>query len=202
MSLSERYGFFARTLWELPENAALRARRGRMDVLLTGDEVVIPDVRPWSGAVDAGERHVFRRKGVPAVFRLVLRARGRPRAHVGWRLVAAGVEVTGRTGADGLVTAHVPASASTGLLYLDDHASPLTLRFGHMDPLDTTSGVRKRLRNLSMTAPDDDDLASPAWRRAIDALQARVGLPRTGSLDDETRQRLGALHDDRGGGAR
>src|SRR4051794_29578662 len=45
VALAERHGLFARTLWEHPQNAALRDLRARMDVLLPGDEVYIPDRR-------------------------------------------------------------------------------------------------------------------------------------------------------------
>lgn len=201
VSLSERYGLFARTLWEHPGNAALRAQRKRDDVLLPGDEVVIPDRRDKAVPAATGRVHRFRRKGIPAVFRLVLRDQGEPRAGVAWRLVVSGAETSGTTGDDGLIEQHVPAQATEGRLFLDESETPIVLRFGHLDPETSVSGVRKRLANLGMSAPQSDDLESLDWRDAIIALQRRAKLPQTAVLDDTTRRALVDLHDRMGGGA-
>lgn len=199
VSVSERYGFSAETLWKHPANEALRQKRGRIDVLLPGDELVIPDVREKVLPAATGRRHVFRRKGIPAVFRLVLRERGEPRVGVAYRLLVAGAEIRGVTKDDGLIEAAVPASATEAKLYLNDSEAPIELRFGHMDPVDAVPGVRKRLQNLGLPAPADEELTSEAWRRAIGKLQERAELPRTGVLDAATQKALVELHDRRGG---
>jgi hypothetical protein len=195
VALSERYGLFAQTIWDDPANADLRARRKRMDVLLPGDEVTIADRREKSVSAVTGRRHRFRRKGIPAIFRLVLREDGEPRVGVAWRLSLAGVESTGRTGDDGLIEQYVPAGSTEGKLYLDASEEPIVLRFGHMDPETSISGMRKRLANLGIPAPDDDDVEGQEWRYAVAALQARADLPQTGILDVATRDALIALHD-------
>lgn len=198
VSISERYGFSARVIWDHPQNARLKAARQRMDVLSPGDEVVIPDRRTKTVSLPTDRRHVFRRRGIPALLRIVLREDGRARAGIEYRLVVSGREIHGRTDDAGLIRAHVPSGAEHGELYIAGEERPTVLRFGHMDPADTLSGVRKRLRNLGIEAPGDDDLDSEGWRGAIDALQLWAGLRRTGTLDEPTRAALLELHDRKG----
>src|SRR5258708_29736807 len=80
ISLSEQYGLFAETIWDDPANAALRKNRPDMNVLLPGDVVVIPDKRPRLEKRETGARHKFRRKGIPALFRLQVYDMHHPRA--------------------------------------------------------------------------------------------------------------------------
>lgn len=197
VGLAARYGFAPRMLWEHPLNAELRARRQRMDVLYPGDPVTLPDLVMKQVTVQTGRTHVFTRKGVPAVFRLVLRQGGRPRVNVAYRIEVDRVVIEGITGEDGLIEARVPPNATEGKLFLEDRDTPLTLRLGHMDPRDTVSGVRKRLSNLGFPVPSTDDTTSEPWRRTLTGFQERAGLPRTGTLDDATRQALVRLHDQR-----
>ncbi len=70
-SLAERYGFFPDTLWDHAENRDLRDLREDSNILQPGDVVHIPDLteREESGSTD--ERHRFRRRGVPAMLRVV-----------------------------------------------------------------------------------------------------------------------------------
>jgi hypothetical protein len=197
VALAERYGFFACTLWEHPLNAALSARRERMDVLYPGDEVAIPDLRRKTVAIETDRRHTFRRRGLPAVIRLVLRRNGHPRANVPYRIEVGAKVIEGHTNDDGLIEARVPASARLGKLYLDGRSEPIELRLGHMDPHDTISGVRKRLANLGLDAPTTDDTTSEEWQRVLGMFQRQSGLPSTGILDERTRLALVAAHDRR-----
>src|SRR5262245_43928474 len=58
-SIAERWGFEQfETIWQAPENAALRERRDP-HVLLPGDELVIPEKGGKSVAIGTGQRHTF-----------------------------------------------------------------------------------------------------------------------------------------------
>src|SRR4051794_16020668 len=74
-SIADAHGFFWSTLWELPENAALKEARANPEILLPGDRVTIIEKRVKSVPAAAGARHVFRRKGVPAKIRVQVRTR-------------------------------------------------------------------------------------------------------------------------------
>ena len=193
--LAEIHGLFAETIWNHPRNAPLREKRQRYDALAPGDALFIPDRQERSAPIATGQRHRFLRKGIPAKFRLQLRAGGLPRAHLAFRLDVAGRVTTGKTDADGVVEAFVPASARTGTLRLGHDGPALRLHFASMEPDNTAGGMRKRLANEGIAAPADDDVTSPAWRLAIYRFQRRCGLSPTMELNEETSKALRERHD-------
>jgi hypothetical protein len=64
-SIAFKYGFFADTLWNLPENAQLKALRKEGEILLPGDVVHIPDKREKIENVPTGDKHKFKLKNIP-----------------------------------------------------------------------------------------------------------------------------------------
>jgi hypothetical protein len=66
VDVASRHGFHPQTIWDDPANAALRENRGRPTALCKGDTLVIPDLRPRQESCATGQKHVFRRLGVPA----------------------------------------------------------------------------------------------------------------------------------------
>src|SRR5947209_1300822 len=97
ISLSEEYGFFANTIWNDPDNAELKKSRRHMNILMPGDVVVIRDLRLKQVDKPTAQQHVFRRKGVPAVYRLQLFDLEQPRAREKYRLTVDGNLYEGRT---------------------------------------------------------------------------------------------------------
>ena len=73
MSIAEENGFLCETLWNHPKNAALKAKRGDPDVLMPGDALHIPDRGEKKESAGLEQCHNFKRKGIPAVVRVVLR---------------------------------------------------------------------------------------------------------------------------------
>ena len=71
-SIAHKKGHFWQTIWDHPNNARLKSERKDPNILMEGDVVHIPDLRPKevSGATD--RRHKFVFKGVPAKLRLQL----------------------------------------------------------------------------------------------------------------------------------
>jgi hypothetical protein len=131
--------------------------------------------------VATGKRHVFRRLGVPAKFRLqFLDDDGKPRAGVAWSLDIGGRKWSGTTDAEGRLDIFVPNDARAGTLLLGQDEE-IDLAFGGMDPLDSASGVARRLGNLGFGS--------------LREFQKRTGLTVTGQLDDATRAKLAELHD-------
>src|SRR5689334_1917583 len=98
-SIAYQYGFFPGTIWDAPENAALRRQRANPNVLRAGDVVTIPDPRVASSECATDERHVFRRKGVPERLRFQFLLAGEPRASEPYEL-----EVDGEVLASGANT--------------------------------------------------------------------------------------------------
>jgi len=199
--LAEFHGLYAGTIWDHPRNAALRATRSRIDALAPGDVLYIPDREEETVELGTDRRHRFRRRGVPAKIRVQFREEGRPRAHQPYVLTVAGLTLRGTSDADGVVEAFVPASAREASLRLGDEAAPaIRLRLGRMEPDNTVAGLRKRLANLGIAAPEGDDVGSDDWRLALYRFQRRLGLAPSAELDPNTRAALVEDHDRVGAG--
>ncbi|WP_437512963.1 peptidoglycan-binding protein [Sorangium sp. So ce1099] len=194
--LAQRYGFAPETIWEHPRNAELKKLRRDGNILLPGDELWIPDKTPKDVTASTGARHRFRLKGVPAKLRLQVFKNEEPRKGLSYRLVVDGSELLGTTDGDGFLEVYVSPGAERGQLFLGDER-PITIRFGSLAPAGELLGVQNRLRNLGFFRGPCDGASSRRLRSAVAAFQARCGLPPTGEIDDTTRARLRAIHDDK-----
>lgn len=197
--LAERYGFFADTLWQLPENEALRNQRKQMNILAPGDSLYIPAPRDKSIAVDSGKRYRIKRLGVPDVFRVRFLANGEPRvneqylASLEYLDDKVSPDCAGVTDADGFVTLVTSPSVQRVRILIGsgDQQRAHTFNIGHVDPLDQPSGVGKRLANLGYATGDN---GPEALGKALRAFQASHGLPVTGEADAATLEKLQARY--------
>lgn len=199
VSLAERHGLFPQTVWNAPENAELRASRTDMNTLLPGDKLFIPDrqMKPTTVVTDA--RHRFRRKGVPAYFRVQLYDFGEPRANQKFSLVIDGeTTIEGTSDGEGVVKAKLPPSARSGRLTIGEDEFVVELMFGHLDPISEISGVQQRLSNLGYDCGPADGQLNERTREALRSFQrAQVDhLEVTGELDHATLARIAELHDE------
>lgn len=193
-TLSLRYGFSPDRIWSDPANAALRQSRPNPNALLPGDVVTIPDRRIRAESVGTGSRHVFVRRGVPALFRLQMLDDGQPRSGLSYALRIDAIELRGVTDGDGRLEHFVPNDARSGTIVFGDDEE-YELDFGTLDPLATLTGAQKRLTNLGFPCTDEIGTLGALTREALRSFQRRVGLKVTGDLDAATTDRLGALHD-------
>ncbi|NVB41975.1 peptidoglycan-binding protein [Pseudenhygromyxa sp. WMMC2535] len=198
-SLAEHYGLYELTIWNAPENAALRAARPDMNTLMPGDQLFIPERRMKPEHVMTDARHTFRRKGVPASFRLQLFDFGEPRANQAFTLIVDGeTTIEGSADADGVVEVKLPPRSRTGELTIGEDEFVVQLMFGHLDPIDELSGVQQRLTNLGYDCGPANGTLGTKTREALRAFQLsqRPDLEVSGELDETTRARLAELHDD------
>lgn len=199
VSLAERYGLFAPTIWNAAENAELRASRPDMNTLLPGDELFIPDrqMKPETVVTDA--RHRFRRKGVPAYFRIQLYDFGEPRAHQKFSLaIEGGATIEGSSDGDGVVKTQLPPNVQSGRLTIGEDEFVVELSFGQLDPLSEVSGVQQRLTNLGYDCGPADGQLNSRTKAALRAFQLAQDrhLEVTGELDHATVARIEELHDE------
>jgi len=198
-SVAQTHGFAPDTIWDHPDNAALRQQREHANILAPGDVVVIPAREAKTVLLAVGRRHVFHRRGVPAVLRLQFYDEARQqRVGVAWRLRVAGVPpASGQTDEQGVLCAYLPADARSGELALgppSDDEERYQLAFGHLDPVATPAGVTVRLASLGFIA-DPDAVTAAVRSQALRAFQRRCQLPVTGEADDATRAKLVAVND-------
>lgn len=189
-SIAAAAGHVPATIWDHPENEKLRNARTDPNVLMPGDTVFVPPIRPKVVKVATGQRHRFRRVAVPEKFRLRLLDRdGAPRAGVPYRFTVDGTTVAAETDADGYLEEWIPPRAAHATIEIDGEEIELAL--GALDPVDCLAGVRARLVNLGYLDSGDTDAAVDA---AVLAFQLREGLELTGTADDATRARLLERH--------
>lgn len=194
-SVAEASGFFELTLWQLPENAELRSRRKWPNVLAEGDSVVIPELRRKQAAASTDARHVYRRRGIPAVYRLRLLRAGKPVAGAEYTLTIGDRENPGVTDDNGCLKEFIPPGAKEGILRVPSIAMIARVNFGQMDPIDGKSGVEKRLINLGYLTAEASPVSESRLADALRAFQAALQLPVTGECDDSTRSVLEKAHD-------
>jgi N-acetylmuramoyl-L-alanine amidase len=194
INLSRREGFFWETIWNHPQNAALRERRKHYNIIKKGDAVFIPDRTIKEVARPTDKLHQFVRKGVPARFTLTLLDRGQPRANERYILTVNGRSRDGCTDGNGQLSEPIPPDARDGLLLLGEKREEITLNFGYIDPIEEISGVKSRLRNLGFYDGEIDDELTPETTAAIAEFQRSADLSGEGKLTDETRQALVGAH--------
>lgn len=192
-AIADATGHFWRTIWEAPENAALKAVRENRNRLLPGDRVTAPALRPASKTRSVDMVHRFKRKGVPARIRLRAKLRdGAVLADADYTLQVGKRRYSGKTDGDGLVDAWVAPSAKTGLLSvaIDKVGYPeraeWTLRIGALAPLASHAGVQGRLNNLGFAAGPEDGVPRDEYREAVRRFQRAAELPETGFVDQAT----------------
>ena len=194
--LSDQHGFFATTIWNDAANADLRSRRTDMNVLLAGDVVVIPDKRPKERPAQTGRLNVYRRRGIPAVYRLQLFDIEEPRANQEYRLTVDGEVYRGTTDQDGKLEEHLPATARQGELVIGSDEFRLRIKFGHLDPIHEVSGVQKRLINLGYDCGAVEGELGPRTEAALLMFQERFEMEKTGRPDEATVAKLEEIHDE------
>jgi hypothetical protein len=192
-SVADAHGLFWETIWNHPDNSALKRARKNPNILLPGDELFIPNIRCKEEAIPTGARHTFLRRGVPSHFELRLLQDDQPRVGVSFVLVTDGITQSGTTDSEGRLRIPIPPGARTGELRLDGGREVYAVQLGQLDPTTELSGVQHRLRNLGFDC-EPTGLLDEATRTAIAAFQNKYHLNPTGLPDDVTHHKLVDLY--------
>jgi hypothetical protein len=183
-------------VWNDARNAPLKAKRENMHQLSPGDVIYLPSAPVDWLPLSEGASNTFTARLPMKHVRLVIRGHdGRPVANApyvvqGLALREGEAAPRGQTDASGALKLAVPITQREVTVVLPRHHVEYQLRIGDLDPKDTESGARQRLKNLGFLAPNappDGDISY-----SIAAFQRSVGLPITRHLDAAT---LDALHD-------
>jgi hypothetical protein len=192
-SVAERYGLFPDAVWDDAANADLKKQRKDPNVLKPGDVLVIPDKRVKEESGGTEERHRFRKKGVPAMFRLQLVEDDEPRANLDYVLEVDGQLVHGTTDGDGWLKQVIPPEAKKGVLLIGEEER-FELQLGHIDPVTEVSGAQSRLNNLGYDCGRPDGKLGAKTAAAMRSFQQQQGLTATGELDQATQDKLVKVH--------
>ena len=191
-SIAAGHGHFWQTLWDLPENAALRELRKHPHILLPGDRLTIPPLRMVARPCVTGAVHRFKRRGIPARIRFTLRTTdGTPLKGKKYELVVADAKYEGVTDDDGSLVQFVDTAARTGNLtfWIAEEGYPETvtkkIRVGELSPVETLAGARARLQGLGYLCADES-----TFRDSLLAFQRKHELPENTHLDAATAGKL------------
>lgn len=196
ISLSEQYGFFAQTIWNHADNAELKRLRKDMNVLSPGDRMLVPDKCLKDVSKPTGQKHRFRRKGVPAKFRLQIFDGEKLRAKQDYRFTIDGAIFTGKTDSSGVLDLYVSPAAKEGTLVIGPDHFELVVDFGHLNPISEVSGVQMRLNNLGYACGEANGELNEATRVALQKFQRRFSIAESGEADEATRKKLEQMHDE------
>jgi Putative peptidoglycan binding domain len=193
-SIADQHGFFWQTLWNHERNAELKDRRQNPNVLMAGDRVFIPDIRQKEESGETTKVHKFQLKGVPVKLNVqLLDIGGIVRTNIQYTLTVDGKKTTGVAGSDGMVSEVIPPRARRAHLSLET-GEEYDLDLGYMNPVEYTSGVQARLKNLGYYKGDISGTLDDETRKAIRKFQRDKQLPETGEPDQATRDALRGEH--------
>jgi hypothetical protein len=198
--IAKHYGFRDfRTVWEHPENAALRKLRQNPNVLLPGDVIQIPAKEPGRISVPSGATHRFQVGARPLILRLALRDFGNePLVNTQCTLQVDGRSIPLTTDAKGHIEAPIAATTTEATLLFRDPTVPFDLsvpiKVGHLDPVTEPSGQKARLSNLGYITRPLEEVDATVLAHAIQEFQCDFGLPVNGQCDARTQAKLKELH--------
>ncbi|MCX4247638.1 peptidoglycan-binding domain-containing protein [Paraliomyxa miuraensis] len=196
-TIAALHGWLPQSLWEQPENDALREQRKDPNCLLPGDVVQVPARRSRDEPVQTDAVGTFQLAVVPLRLRLRLLDGDEPRAGEAYRLeYDDGEVIEAGTDGDGWIDQPLPIGVRKAKLALRDGAEEYELHVGGLDPVDTHSGAQARLRNLGLYFGRVDGQLGPKTEAALRRFQRAKGLTATGAVDDAT---IEALRGDYGG---
>jgi hypothetical protein len=180
-------------IWDHPQNADLRSRRGTGNVLLAGDQLFIPDKVVTTAPRSTGARHRFRARTEMLHLRLtLLDIAGAPMADAECQLTVEGKVHQLVTDGQGWLDLEIPRNARSGLLTLSGTRIPIQI--GSLDPIDEGNGTLVRLINLGYYRGPLDPVDEAELLSAIEEFQCDTGLEVTGACDESTLATLQAEH--------
>lgn len=199
--IARQYGFLDyRTVYEHPDNEALRQKRPNPNILFPGDVVAIPERKVKTASVPTGQEHRFRVIVPKKELHLQLQDHeGKPLANEPYILEVDGEEpIEGKqTDGEGKLRERVPLSRAGATLAI--RGRTFRLRFGGLNPLrdcreDDVSGLQGRLRNLGYNPGNADGVLGLQTRTALAVFQADEGLDIMGEPDERTLSKLEERH--------
>jgi hypothetical protein len=187
-------------LWNHPNNADLKNQRQNPNVLLPGDQVFIPDMEQKQESASTDKRHTFTVDKKTLKLCLVLEdCYEKPIAGAHCALLVDGHTYQATTDGNGKLEQEIPLDAKGGTLTIRGDQTPfanevLSIKIGHLDPVDEISGQVARLNNLGYFAGKLDGSDTDAFQSAVQEFQCDHSLTVNGNCDAQTQSKLKQVH--------
>jgi len=201
-SIAKQYGFSDwNTIYNDDSNTNFRKLRPDPHVLLPGDRLSIPDKKIKSEFCQTAQVHTFQLTNQPIHFRVVVRnIDGQPLGGKKYKLSVGDATYEGVLPDNGLVDQPIPPDALEGKLTVwTDESDPelmdtWALKLGHLDPVESLTGVQARLNNLGYDCGPVDGINGPRTQAAVRAFQQDQGLDVDGIPGPKTQAALKTEH--------
>lgn len=194
--IAQQFGFQnIDTIWNHPNNAALKQQRKNPHILFPGDQLFIPDKTDKNAPAPTTKMNKYQVDLTPLKLNLKLQdVNGDPVASKPVKIVLEGdIVPPPSTDGNGKTSSTIKKTAQNGLLVLGDLEFPLLV--GHLDPIDQQSGQIARLNNLGYEAGDPTTVDADAFESAVEEFQCDNGIkPITGNCDSATQDTLKSVH--------
>jgi N-acetylmuramoyl-L-alanine amidase len=188
LQVAHKFGFDPDEVWNDPSNADLRKLRPDFNVLLAGDVLYIPDQvdKPVTfHNLAVGSTNSFVAPNPPKVSVSVRFIDANGSTHTSKSFTIEELpELQGlKTTDEGVATFSVPVNLGRATLVFDETGEARSLWIASMDPIDTLSGIFKRLQNLGFIGQNEvfDDKNLDILRGGLCAL--RLSAKSGGDLD-------------------
>ena len=183
------------TIWNHPNNAELKNDRQNPNVLYPGDQVFIPDKQTKEDFGATENRHRFKYHSKVPKLRIVVKdAEGQPITDAKCNLIIETDSFEMTTDTQGMIEKRIKPTDENGKLIIQDLGMEVTIKIGHLDPMDEVSGYKARLNNLGYDAgplEEDDELR---LRSAVEEFQLDHGLKVDGIIGPKTQAKLKDVH--------
>lgn len=200
--LGHTMGFDPDAVWNNPKNQGLKERRPDRDMLHPGDLLWVPDAPDAKRLiVKNGTTNRYAANIPKKAIEVRVQVGGEALAKEPYSILGLGPDpIEGETDEQGWIKTKVDVHVREVEVILTRKNRTLRVRVGDLDPIDTLSGLRKRLFHLGFYKParisaDNEDVTEGGTLIvALKAFQSSKGLPATGKLDDETKKALTGAH--------
>jgi Putative peptidoglycan binding domain len=191
-TIAASHGFYWETIWNHPQNSALKQKRKDPGILFPGDIVFVPDVQVKTETRASGHHYKFVKKNNLVTLRLRLMNEFHARNGLKYSLKVGNLVLNGVTDGGGHLEKKIPVFATQAFLTTKEDSYELAI--GTLAPIEENLGVQHRLQNIGYLSEDASGQITAATTAAITKFQKDHGLTADGNLTDATRNKLKELH--------
>lgn len=187
-------------IWDHPNNADLKKQRQNPNVLLSGDQVFIPDMEQKQESGPTDKRHTFTVDTKPLKLRLVLEdIYEKPIAGAQCALLVGTQTFQLTTDGKGKLEQDIPLDAQEATLVIRGDQTPfqneiIPIKIGHLDPVEEISGQVARLNNLGYFPGPLDGSDPDVFQSAVEEFQCDHSLRVDGDCGPKTQTKLKEVH--------
>lgn len=201
-SIADAYGLKSwRVIYDDPHNADFKAKRPNPNLIYPGDELYIPGISPKDESVATDQRHIFTATFPPTYLNLRIQDQDdQAFANARYSLAVGPVNLEGTTDDDGWIHSLIPPWAELGNLKVwpvdgdEDTVIQWQMKLGHLNPIETVSGIKGRLNNLGYECGEINDDEDDDYTAAVMQFQGDNGLVVDGIVGPITRGALLKQH--------